>query len=59
LQQPSVIVLEPTARHLQTMRDLISPLGTGGNLTSDADLAALAMGHRTELCSRDNDYGST
>lgn len=32
LQQPSVTVPEPRARHLQTMRDLISPLGTAGNL---------------------------
>jgi hypothetical protein len=32
LQHPSVTVPEPTARHLQTMRDLVSPLGTGGNL---------------------------
>ena len=57
LQQPSVTVPEPTARHLQTMRDLISPLGTGGNLTSDAHLAALAIEHGAELCSTDNDFG--
>lgn len=57
LQQPSVTIPEPTARHLQTMRDLISPLGTGGNLTSDAWLAALAIEHGAELCSTDNDFG--
>ena len=57
LQQPSVTVPEPTARHLQTMRDLISPLGTGGNLTSDAHIAALAIEHGAELCSTDNDFG--
>jgi toxin-antitoxin system PIN domain toxin len=57
LQQPSVTVPEPTARHLQTIRDLISPLGTGGNLTSDAHLAALAIEHGAELCSTDNDFG--
>ena len=57
LQQPSVIVPEPTARHLQTMRDLIAPVGTGGNLTSDAHLAALAIEHGAELCSTDNDFG--
>jgi toxin-antitoxin system PIN domain toxin len=57
LQQPSVTVPEPTARHLQTMRDLISPLGTGGNLTSDAHLAALTIEHGAELCSTDNDFG--
>ena len=56
LQQPSVTVPEPTARHLQTMRDLLSALGTGGNLTSDAHLAALAIEHGAELCSSDNDF---
>ncbi len=56
LQQPSVTVPEPTARHLQTMHELISPLGTGGNLTSDAHLAALAIEHGAELCSSDNDF---
>jgi len=57
LQQPSVTVPEPTTRHLQTMRDLISPLGTAGNLTSDAYLAALAIEHGAELCSTDHDFG--
>jgi len=57
LRQPSVTVPDPTARHLQTMRDLISPLGAGGNLTSDAHLAALAIEHGAELCSTDNDFG--
>jgi len=57
LQQPSITVPEPTARHLQTIRDLIAPLGTGGNLTSDAHLAALAIEHGAELCSTDNDFG--
>ena len=57
LQQPSVTVPEPATRHLQTMRDLVSALGTGGNLTSDAHLAALAIEHGAELCSTDNDFG--
>jgi len=56
LAQPSVIVPEPSARHFQTLRDLVTPLGTGGNLTSDAHLAALAIEHRAELCSTDNDF---
>jgi predicted nucleic acid-binding protein len=38
------------------MRDLIAPLGTGGNLTSDAHLAALAIEHGAELCSTDNNF---
>ena len=56
LQQPAVFIVEPTPRHLRTLRDLISPLGTGGNLTSDAHLAALAIEHGAELCSTDNDF---
>ena len=56
LQQPTVTIIEPTARHLRTLRDLMAPLGTGGNLTTDAYLAALAIGHGAELCSTDNDF---
>ena len=56
LQQPSVTVPEPTTRHLRTLRDLVLPLGTGGNLTSDAHLAALAIEHGAEVCSTDADF---
>jgi toxin-antitoxin system PIN domain toxin len=56
LEQPSVIVLEPTARHLHALRDLVAPLGTAGNITSDAHLAALAIEHGAELYSADNDF---
>jgi toxin-antitoxin system PIN domain toxin len=57
LQQPSVTVPEPTARHLRTVRDLILPLGTGGNRISHAHLAALAIEDGAELCSADHDFG--
>lgn len=57
LQQPAVAVIEPTPRHLRILRDLVLPLGTGGNVTSDAHLAALAIEHGAELCSADNDFG--
>ena len=56
LRQPSVVVVEPTAQHLRVMRELLLALGTGGNLTSDAHLAALALEHRAELCSSDHDF---
>jgi len=56
LQEPMVTVVEPTARHWTTLRDLVAPLGTGGNLTSDAHLAALAIEHNAQLCSTDNDF---
>jgi uncharacterized protein len=57
LAQSSVVTVDPTAQHLRVVRDLLLPLGTGGNLTSDAHLAALAIEHGAELCSSDSDFG--
>lgn len=56
LHQPSAIIVHPSPRHLQILHELLLPLGTGGNLTSDAHLAALAIEHRAELYSSDNDF---
>ncbi len=56
LDQPSATLVEPGPRHLQVLRELLRPLGTGGNLTSDAHLAALAIEHGAELCSSDIDF---
>jgi len=56
LEQPSVSILDPGPRHRTILRQLLSPLGTAGNLTSDAHLAALAVEHRAELCSSDHDF---
>ena len=57
LGQPSVVILDPGSRHRTILRELLSATGTGGNLTSDAHLAALALEHRAELCSFDQDFG--
>jgi toxin-antitoxin system PIN domain toxin len=56
LEQPSTTVVNPGPRHLQILRELLLPMGTGGNLTSDAHLAALAIEHGAELCSSDTDF---
>jgi uncharacterized protein len=56
LAQPPVTVVHPTDRHLAVLRDLLLPLGTAGNLTSDAHLAALAIEHGATLCSCDVDF---
>jgi toxin-antitoxin system PIN domain toxin len=56
LSQPIATVIHPTDRHATVLRDLLVPLGTGGNLTSDAHLAALAIEHGAVLCSHDNDF---
>ena len=56
LAQPVATVVHPTDRHPSVLRDLLTPLGAGGNLTSDAHLAALAIEHGATLCSHDNDF---
>ena len=56
LDQPSVTVVHAGPRHLRVLRELLLPMGTGGNLTSDAHLAALAIEHGAELCSSDTDF---
>ncbi len=56
LDQPCATLVEPTQRHTATLRDLLAPLGTAGNLTTDAHLAALAIEHGAELCSYDSDF---
>lgn len=56
LAQPAVTVIHPTERHAAVLRELLVPLGTAGNLTSDAHLAALAIEHGATLCSCDVDF---
>jgi uncharacterized protein len=57
LAQPTSVVLEPTPRHLDVLAGLMSATGTGGNLTSDAHLAALAIEHRATVVTYDPDFG--
>ena len=56
LDQPSATVVNPGPKHLAILRGLLTSLGTGGNLTSDAHLAALAIEQNAELCSCDADF---
>jgi uncharacterized protein len=56
LGQPSTTVIHPTGRHAAVLRELLTPLGTAGNLTSDAHLAALAIEHGATLYSGDSDF---
>ena len=56
LDQPCVTVVHPTERHAAVLCELLDPLGTAGNLTTDAHLAALAIEHGAELCSSDTDF---
>ena len=56
LGRASVAVVEPTSDHLDRLQELLRPLGSAGNLTMDAHLAALALEHGAELCSADADF---
>lgn len=56
LNQPSALIIHPTARHAAILRSLLEPLGVAGNLVNDAHLAALAIEHGAELLSADNDF---
>lgn len=56
LEQPVATVVHPSDQHAKNLRGLLAPLGTAGNLTTDAHLAALAIEHGAELCSRDADF---
>ena len=56
MDQPVARIAIPGPRHLAIMRSLLERVGTGGNLTSDAHLAAIAIEHNGLLCSCDNDF---
>jgi toxin-antitoxin system PIN domain toxin len=56
LERTTVGIIHPGPRHGTILRELLEPFGTGGNLTSDAHLAALALENRAELCSSDRDF---
>lgn len=56
LAQPQVSPLHPGDRHATILFDLLEHLGTAGNLTTDAHLAALAIEHQAELQSTDADF---
>lgn len=56
LAQPVASIVQPTSRHAAVLRRLLESIGTGGNLTSDAHLAALAIEHGAEVCSGDADF---
>lgn len=56
LDWPSVEVVRPGPQHWPLLRSLLDPLGTAGNLTTDAHLAALALEHRATLCTADGDF---
>ena len=56
LARPAVEMLEPQADHLERVRALLETLGTGGNLVTDAQIAALALAAKACLHTADADF---
>lgn len=56
LDVPAVIALEPGTKFPGLFLGYLEELGTAGNLTTDAQLAALAVEHQAELHSNDADF---
>lgn len=57
LDRSNVEFLRPGPRHLQIAFELLTTIGTAGNLTTDVQLAAYAIELDAELCSNDADFG--
>jgi toxin-antitoxin system PIN domain toxin len=56
LSHPNVKVVTPGEAHGEVLFRLLEQLGTGGNLTTDAHLAALAIEYQAELATTDSDF---
>lgn len=56
LEQPPVRLLQPGAKFPDLFLGYLLQMGTAGNLTTDAHLAALAVEYQAELHSSDGDF---
>ncbi|MBT9582772.1 type II toxin-antitoxin system VapC family toxin [bacterium] len=56
LARPQILILHPGERHAEFLFGYLEALGSGGNLTTDAHLAALASEYQAELQTTDADF---
>jgi len=56
LSRPMVTTVGPGPAHWPVLRNLLTISGAGGNLTTDAHIAALAIEHGYAVCSTDYDF---
>lgn len=54
--QPAVVPVEPGPGHIGRLRSLLEATDTGGNLVTDAHLAALAIERRAAVVTFDTDF---
>jgi uncharacterized protein len=55
--QTACVVVHPGERHWEVLKGLLEAVGSAGNLTTDAHLAAVAIEHGATLYSTDGDFG--
>ena len=56
LARRAVQVVHPGPRHAEALFGLLRQIGKGGNLTTDAHLAALAVEHKAVIHTADTDF---
>lgn len=56
LATPGVRIVAPGDEHGRILFALLENVGTGGNLTTDAHLAALAIEYRGQIATTDRDF---
>jgi len=56
LEQPHVKIIHPSEQHFKILTRLLEQIGTAGNLTADAHLAALAIERGLILQTTDSDF---
>ena len=56
LENPIVSIVSPGPGHAEALFRLLAHVGTAGNLTTDAHLAALAIEYQAHLHSMDADF---
>lgn len=57
LAQPNVKLIAPAEKHWNNYRTMLTQGTAGGNLTTDAHIAALAMDYGLVIHSNDTDFG--
>ncbi len=56
LKRPNVRVIDPSPRHVTDVLSLLNQVGTAGSLTTDAQIAALALQEKAVVQSNDTDF---
>jgi len=56
LEHPNVRVVQETEEHARLWSDLLCHVGTGGDLTTDAWIAAIALAHGASVLTLDSDF---